>query len=343
MYPLGILPFAPSDNQVILGDGSTKLEILGKGTIHHWVKITPGQHRKLLLMNVLHVKGLKHRFLSTSRFTNLGFTVTFSSNNVAITKGKFRISGVQTSPLFTCLLYSGNPSNGPSLNAAVEALPIKLWHQRMGHINWEALKQTRSDDYPLNGIKLDSSEPPKHVCEGCVASKAKRKTFKPSTSNRIYEPLEIIHADLQGPMAVNAIGRYRYTCVFTCGGTQYVWVYYLKSKDQTLRTFKTFIAWIEKLTGRTIQKFRSDCRGEFTSAAFDEFLAEHSITQETSAPYTPQQNGLTEQMNQTILGGAKAMWVHAGLSEGFWAEAMMTASHILNHSPCKSLHWKTPH
>jgi len=144
-------------------------------------------------------------------------------------------------------------------------------------------------------------------------------------------------------MAVNAIGGYRHTCVFTCGGTRYVWVYYLKSKDQTLRTFQTFIAWIEKLTGRTIRKFRSDRGGEFTSAAFDEFLAEHGITRETSAPYTPQQNGLAERMNQTILGGAKSMRVHAGLSEGFWAEAMMTASHILNRSPRRSLHWKTPH
>ena len=95
-------------------------------------------------------------------------------------------------------------------------------------------------------------------------------------------------------MAVNTIGGYRYTCVFTCGGMRYVWVYYLKSKDQILRTFKTFIAWIEKLTGCTIRKFRSDRGGEFTLAAFDEFLAEHGITRETSAPYTPQQNGLAE-------------------------------------------------
>jgi len=54
-----------SNNWVILGDSSTKLEILGKDTIHHWVEIAPGQHCKLLLTNVLHVKGLKCRFLST--------------------------------------------------------------------------------------------------------------------------------------------------------------------------------------------------------------------------------------------------------------------------------------
>ena len=319
-----------SNNRVILGDGRTKLEILGKGTIRRWAETTPSKHRELILTNVLHVKGLKRRFLSTSRFTNLGFTVAFSGNHVAITKGNYCISGIQSGPLFTFSLYSGNPSQGPSLNAAVEALPIELWHQRMGHLNWETLKRTQSEDPPLRGIKLNSSEPPKHVCEGCIAGKAKRKAFKPSTSNRVYEPLEIIHTDLQGPMAVNSIGGYRYSCVFTCGGTRYVWVYYLKLKDQTLKTFMTFVAWIEKLTGRKIRKFRSDRGGEFTSAAFDEFLAEQGITRETSAPRTPQQNGLTERMNQTILGGAKSMRIHSGLSEGFWADAMMTASHVLN-------------
>ena len=211
-----------SNNRVILGDGSTKLEILGKGSINRWVDIGPGKHRELNLTNVLHVKGLTRRFLSTSRFTNSGFTVAFTGNTVAITKGKFRISGIQSGPLFTCSFYTANPSIGPSLNAAVEALPIELWHQRMGHVNWEAIKRVRSEDNPLNGIRLDASEPPKHVCEGCIAGKAKRKAFKPSTSNRIYDPLEIIHADLQGPMAVNSIGGYRYSCVFTCGGTRYV-------------------------------------------------------------------------------------------------------------------------
>ena len=129
-----------SQNQVILGDGSTKLEILGKGTIHRWAETAPGKHHELILKNVLHVKGLQRRFLSVSRFINMGFTVAFSGNNVAITKGKFRVLGIQSGPLFTCLLYTANPSVGPSLNAVVEALSIELWHQCMGHINWDTLK-----------------------------------------------------------------------------------------------------------------------------------------------------------------------------------------------------------
>src|SRR6266478_1862985 len=124
-----------SNNKVILGDGRTTLEIIGKGTIHRWVE-SPSNPRELLLTNVLHVRGLTRRFLSTSRFTNAGFTVAFTGDTVAITKGKFHVSGSCSGPLFICSLYSGKPTNGSLLNTAMSTLPIELWHQRMGHTNW---------------------------------------------------------------------------------------------------------------------------------------------------------------------------------------------------------------
>jgi len=75
----------------------------------------------------------------------------------------------------------------------------------------------------------------------------------------------------------------------------HVWTIFLKSKDETLEKFKMFVVWIEKLTGLSIRFFRSD-HGEFMSAAFTEFLEEHGITRETSAPRTPQQNGVAERI-----------------------------------------------
>ena len=54
-------------------------------------------------------------------------------------------------------------------------------------------------------------------------------------------------------------------------------------------------------------------------------------------PKTPQQNSIAKQMNQTLLGGARAMLEHSGMTKGFWAEALGTAAHIANWSPHKSL------
>ena len=79
------------------------------------------------------------------------------------------------------------------------------------------------------------------------------------------------------------------------------------------------------------------------SKEFDNFLEEKGITRETSAPETPQQNGLAECMMQTLKGGSHVLLTHSGMSKGFWVEAMRTATHVLNRSPRKGLGWRTPY
>ena len=336
--------YAESPRAVILGDGSTRLRILGKGTTERWVETSPHNFRLLVLEDVLHVDGIKRRFLSASRFDNKGFAIKIDKSRLTISKGNFQFSGTRTGTLYTCTMHVEKPIGARSLNS-VEVLPIKTWHDRMGHLNWDAIKKVQSDNPPLLGVKLDASKPPSGVCEGCAAGKAKRRTFKSSESRttRSTEPIERIHADLTGPMETTSIGGHRYACVFTCDSTSHVWVYFLKSKDQTLKTFKVFVLSIEKLTGHKIKIFHSDRGGEFMSGDFDTFLEEQGITRETSAPRTPQQNGVAERMMQTLGGGARAMLHHSGMSDGFWAEAMGVAAHVLNRAPRKGLNWRTPH
>ena len=215
----------------------------------------------------------------------------------------------------------------------------------MGHLNWEAIKTAWSDNPPLRGVKLDASDPPHETCPGCAAGKAKRRMFKSAGSRRTRstKPIERIHADLAGPMEVNSLGGKRYACVFTCDHTSHAWVYLLKSKDKTLDTFKRFVTMIEKLTSLKIKFFRSDRGGEFMSDKFTRFLEETGITRETTAPGTPQQNGVAERMNQTLIGGARALLHHSGLSTGFWAEAIGVAAHVINRAPRKGLGWRTPY
>ena len=82
--------------------------------------------------------------------------------------------------------------------------------------------------------------------------------------------------------------------------------------------------------------------GKFTSKDFDEFLAKEGVICKTSMPKTPQQNSIAKQMNQMLLGGARAMLEHSGMTKGFWAEVLGAAAHIANQSPCKGLSWQTP-
>ena len=100
---------------------------------------------------------------------------------------------------------------------------------------------------------------------------------------------------------------------------------------------------VENILGRRIKYFQTDRGGEFMSAEFTAYLEEHGIVHETSAPRTPQQNGVAERMNQALLGGARAMLHHAGMTFGFWSEAIHVAAHILNRAPRSGLGWKTPY
>ena len=334
------VPYKDSNNSVTLGNGTTKLEILGKGTVRCWCKTSTG-YIPMEMDNVLHVNGIKKRFLSTDRLIRKGFRVTFTNAGAEIcdSTDRFCTVGVHIGPYYWHNFYPQNP-NTAQLNA-VETLPIKVWHERMGHLNWDAIKRARQSDSPLIGIKLDSSEPHRK-CEGCIAGKEKRRTFKLS-GRRASHPLEIIHSDLAGPMETTSIGGNQFFVIFVDDHTRHTWVASMKTKDQTLEIFKVFAAMIQKRTGRDIRVFRSDRGGEFMSADFSKFLEESGISREMSAPRTPQQNGLAERMMRTLVGSARAMLQHSGLSKGFWSEAISVAAHIHNRSPRKGLDWKTPH
>ena len=147
------------------------------------------------------------------------------------------------------------PGSSRTVNA-VESIPIKLLHERMGHMDWNAAKRLLHENPPMIGVRLDATPEPQDSCAGCQAGKGKRREFKSSTSrNKATRPLERIHTDLTGPMKVNSLQGERFGCVFTDDYTRHVWFYPLKKKSQTLRTFMNFRALVENQTGRKITFF----------------------------------------------------------------------------------------
>ena len=340
------ISFLESHQTVTLGDNATRLQVMGKGSVERWVETGHRQFHSITLTGVLHVRGIQRHFLSPGRLNNKGWIIPLTAEtNFLVHKGNMRFYGQRIGSLYQVIMYGEKPPGATTLNS-IQALPIKVWHERMGHAHWEALKQARLNPPPLRGIKLDSSEPPKHTCPGCVAGKDKRRAFKSSTSeSRAKEPLERLHADLMGPMETVAIGgsKWRYSFVITDEYSRHAWTAHLMSKDQTLEKFKGWVSMIEQQTGHRVKILRSDRGGEFISADFSAFLEERGIVRETSAPHTPQQNGTAERMNQTLIGGARAMLQHSGLTKGFWAEALDVATHVFNRAPRKGLSWRTPY
>ena len=124
--------------------------------------------------------------------------------------------------------------------------------------------------------------------------------------------------------------------------TRYVWVYVLKCKDQVFKRFLEWKAFAEKSTGRKLKVLRTDNGGEYTSAQFKTYLKREGVRHEVTVPKTPQQNGVAERINRTLIEGVRSMLAFARMPNKFWGEALSTAAYLRNSSPTRAVRELTP-
>lgn len=111
--------------------------------------------------------------------------------------------------------------------------------------------------------------------------------------------------------------------------------YAIPNKSYVYDKFLEFVALAENQTGQKIGTFRTDGGGEFCNGKFDKFLRERGIRHEVTAPYTPEQNGMSERMNRSLVEKARCMLLDANMDTRHWGEAICAASYLINRSPCK--------
>ena len=94
---------------------------------------------------------------------------------------------------------------------------------------------------------------------------------------------------------------------------------------------------VKKLSGNQIKTLSFDNGGEYISTEFTEYLTEEGIKHELTRPHTPQQNGVAERLNRTLIEGVRTMLGDSNLPQRFWSEALSTMVYIQNRSPTKTL------
>ena len=151
------------------------------------------------------------------------------------------------------------------------------------------------------------------------------------------EPLELVHSDVCGPMPMVSLGGASYFVTFIDDFSCKVWAYPLKCKDEVLSVFKRFVTLVETETGKRVKCLHFDNGGEYVSKSYQDFCDTKGIKRELTAPYAPPQNGVEKWMSRTIQERVKSMLLNAELSNGFWAEALASAVHLINRSPNKWL------
>ncbi|GJX83877.1 zinc finger, CCHC-type containing protein [Tanacetum coccineum] len=151
--------------------------------------------------------------------------------------------------------------------------------------------------------------------------------------NRESKVLDLIHSDLCDFHANPSLGHNKYVITFIDDASRYCYVYLLHAKHEALDKFKIYKQEVELQRQDLIKVLRTDRGGEYYDPVY---FQSTGIIHQTTAPYTPQQNGVAERKNRTLKEMVNSMLSYSGLSEGFWGEAMLTACYILNRTPNKN-------
>ncbi|PWA92889.1 zinc finger, CCHC-type [Artemisia annua] len=320
--------------KVRFGDGSY-VQIKGKGSILLGCK---NQEQKVI-SDVYYIPNLKSNILSLGQLTEIGCRVIMDGDNLTLyDKSRNLLMKVVRSRnrLYSIRLQIDTPI---CLLANVDN-QAWLWHARLGHLNFDDInKMTRKG--LVDGIPRINHAG--QICDACLLGKHSRTPFPNQAKFRSKNPLDLVYGDLCGPIspATHSGKKLIFLLVDDC--TRFMWAYFLTSKDQAFSTFKEFRQKIEMELKIKVRMLRTDRGGEFTSNEFTKYCKDNGIARQLTAPYSPQQNGVVERRNRTVLSTTRSMMKAMKLPLTFWAEAVRHAIYILNRVPTRALTDKTPY
>ncbi|CAK9800955.1 Retrovirus-related Pol polyprotein from transposon TNT 1-94 [Anthophora plagiata] len=322
----------PATNQIVRL--ATNVTTLAKG-----IGTVPVVNQKftLQLQDTLHVPELKTNLISVPKVVDSGRQVLFTKTQarvinpdgvtIAVANREGNLFVMRSMAHSTALASQDNDE-------------ILEWHRRLGHLNETDLRKLKEKDM-VRGLTL-SQKDRLPTCEICIENKQSATPFPKVSNRRSKELVHRIHSDLCGPMRVKSVGGAAYFATFIDDASRWVKVCILKSKDEVKNAFKAYKALVENQTTRKIKILRTDNGLEYCGKEFTKYLEECGIKREQTASYSPQQNGVAERMNRTLLEMARCMLADSQLPTKFWAEAVVTAAYIRNRCPSKSLDHATP-
>ncbi|GJY89374.1 putative ribonuclease H-like domain-containing protein [Tanacetum coccineum] len=321
------------------GDG----RISGKGTI---------RTSKLDFENVYYVEELQHfNLFSVSQICDKKNKVLFTDTACLVLTEEFQLPDEsqvvlripREHDLYTFSISELQPEQNVTCLVAKASLDESTrWHRRMAHVNFKTInklaKEGLVDGLPL---KVFTNE---HNCVACNKGKQHKASYKHISAVRlITETLQLLHMDLFGPTNIRSIDQKYYSLVVTDDFSRFTWTFFLGTKDETFYVLKEFIALIENQLNKKVKGIRCDNGTEFKNAKLIELCGEKGIKRDYSNPRTPQQNGVAERKNRTLIEAARTMLADSKLPTMFWTEAVSTACYVLNRVSITNPHNKTPY
>ncbi|KAI3729523.1 hypothetical protein L6452_18183 [Arctium lappa] len=280
---------------------------------------------------VAYVDGLKHNLLSISQLCDKDYEVRFTKKACSVLneKGKLALSGHRRENVYVIDMDSTITENLCFLSKASSDVNW-LWHKRLSHLNFKTLNSLSSKEL-VSGLPQHSYAK-ESLCSACEKGKQTKASFKSKQVSSVTSPLQLLHMDLFGPVNIQSIAGKKYTLVIVDEFSRYTWVIFLRCKSDTPEELISFVKKMEVLNNLTVRSIRSDHGTEFKNSSLNNFFENKGISHNFSSVRTPQQNGVAERRNRTIIEAARSMLSDSHLPTQFWAEAVNTACFTQNRS-----------
>ncbi|GKE08445.1 retrovirus-related pol polyprotein from transposon TNT 1-94, partial [Tanacetum coccineum] len=197
-----------------------------------------------------------------------------------------------------------------------------LWHRRLSHLNFGTLNKLAKDGLARGIPKLKFQKD--HLCSAYALGKSKKSSHQLKAEDTNQEKLYLLHMDLCGPMRVSSINGKR-------------------TKDEAPEAIIKCIKNIQVRLNATVRNVRTDNGTEFVNQTLREIYENVGISHQTSVSRTPQQNGIVERRNRTLIEAARMMLIFSKALLFLWAEAINTACYTKNRSLIHHRYNKTPY
>ena len=297
----------------------------------------------ITLVNVMLVDSLGYNLMSVRALTKLGISTFFEPDIVVLLWSKsLRVAFVGHVEHELYVVDFSGVTTTHEMCLFGKADVGWLWHRRLAHVNMRTLQSLHKGGHIL-GLKDHVTFSRDRVCRACVEGKMHDIHHPSKTIISSTRILELLHVDLFGPIPEISLGGKKYCLVIVDDYSRYTWVYFFKTKDETQQVFIDFSKEVQRQHNLPILVIRSDNGSEFKNYTLNDFLSDEGIRHQYSAAYTPQQNGVAERKNRTLIDMARSMLAEFKSPINFWAEAIATACHSSNRLFFRKGLKKTPY
>ncbi|GJU65507.1 retrovirus-related pol polyprotein from transposon TNT 1-94 [Tanacetum coccineum] len=297
----------------------------------------------VIISRVYYEEGLGHNLFSIGKFCDSDLKVAFRKHTYFICnlEGVDLLLGSKGTNLYTISLGDMLSSSLICLLSKTSKTKSWLWHRRLSHLNFRAINHLARHGLVRGLPKLKFKKD--HLCSACAMGKSKKHLHNPKSKVTNQEKLFLLSMDLCGLMRVQSINGKKYILVIVDDYSRFTWVKFMASKDEAPDFIIKFLKMIQVRLNATVRNIRTENGTKFVNQTLRDYYESVNISHETSMVRTPQQNGVVERRNRTLVEASRTMLIYAKALLFLWVEEVATACYTQNHSIVHLRHGKTPY